>query len=282
MPYRQTILLLTVIMILLTACGTRGIPAIRQEQMANKLSILMITSPKLSDSAKQMIGTKLLDWRNTNQIAYDWMKDAAAVDDAMMANIESKPYDYIYVIGTELFPTVIQSASADKNSKWILLQDQLDVQLQTPLNSDHIALLQIDPMLVDNLKNNWVNQLLAQKESIEWVTMAEHPIPSQWAPSEEADHIVLLNNNGEWFTQLSYQTKQHASKWIVFNAPVDASFIQKAKTLGVPVTDLSAALALDLNWDTILSNQLSLMTQHTWKSGVQTYNAQELKELKIK
>jgi hypothetical protein len=282
MLYRRTILLLIAVTLLLTACGTRGIPAIREDILVNKYSVLMITSNKLSDSAKHTVGAKLMEWRNTHQIAYEWIQDLASIDETIRKSIQSKQFDYIYVIGTDLFPTALQAAEQDKDSKWSLLQDQWGNLQNTPINSDNLALWQIDPKQVDELKNNWVNQLLAQKQSVEWVTMAEYPIPSLWAPSEEADHIILLNNNGDWFNQLVHQTNLHGSNWILFHAPVDPSFVQKAKTIGVQVVDLSASLETDLNWDAILESRLTAMTQRSWNKGLQVYNAQELIQLKIK
>jgi hypothetical protein len=281
MVYRTILLLHLSFSILLSACGTRGTPVIRPEILESKLSVLMITSDKLSDPVKQKIGAKLLEWRSGNQIAFEWMKDKAAIDESMITSIKSKPYDYIYVIGTDLFLTAMQAAGQDKDSKWTLIQDQMTTQ-QLPAESDNVSILQIDPKQAADARTNWVNQLLAQKESVEWVTFAENPIPAEWAPSEEADHIVLLNNNGDWFNQLNYQTLLHGSKWIIFNASTDASFGKRAKTIGVSVVDLTAPLEADLNWDAILAGRLNMMTGRTWVKGIQAYNGQEMKQLLIK
>jgi hypothetical protein len=281
MLYRRILLLLILCSILLTACGTRGTPVIRPEIMESKLSVLMVTSDKLSEPARQKIGAKLLEWRSGNQIAFEWMKDKAAIDESMIASIKSKPYDYIYVIGTDLSLTAIQAARQDTDSKWTLIQDQMSMQ-QPSAELDNLSILQIDPKQAGDVRIYWVNQLLAQKESVEWVTFAENPIPAEWAPSEEADHIVLLNNNGDWFDQLNYQTRLHASKWIIFNTAADSSFVERAKTIGVPVVDLTAPLEAELNWDAILANRLTMMTQRSWKKGIQAYNAQEIKQLLIK
>ncbi|MNI46932.1 hypothetical protein D3C73_1014200 [compost metagenome] len=113
------------------------------------------------------------------------------------------------------------------------------------------------------------------------MTRAVNPIPSAWAPSEEADHIVLLDNNEQWLQQLTFQVKQHASKWIVFHTPVEEAMIQKAKTIGVPVIDLSTFM-VDLNWDVILTGELEKIRQGSWKPGLLSYTAQELKQIKIK
>jgi hypothetical protein len=281
MLYRRILILLFTCSILLTACGTRGTPVIRLDIMASKLSVLMITSDKLSDPAKQKIGAKLLEWRSGNQIAFEWMKDKADINGSMITSIKSKPYDYIYVIGTDLFLSAIQAAGQDTDSKWTLIQDQMSMQ-QPPVESDNLSILQIDPKQAADVRIYWVNQLLAQKESVEWVTVAENPIPAEWAPSEEADHIVLLNNNGAWFDQLNHQTRLHASKWIIFNTPADASFVKQAQTIGVSVVDLTAPLVTELNWEAILSNRLTMMTQRSWKKGIEAYNTQEIKQLLLK
>jgi hypothetical protein len=281
MIYRRIILLFFTCSILLTACGTSGTPAIRPEILQSKLSVLMITSGKLSDPVKQKIGAKLLEWRSGNQIAFEWMKDKAAIDGSMISYIKSKQYDYIYVIGTDLISTAIQAAGQDTDSKWTLIQDQMSMQ-QPLAASDNLSILQIDPKQAADVRIYWVNQLLTQKESVEWVTVAENPIPAEWAPSEEADHIVLLNNNGGWFDQLNYQTRLHASKWIIFNTPADATFVKRAQTIGVPVVDLSAPLESELNWDAIFANRLTVMLQRSWKKGIITYNTQEIKQLLIK
>jgi hypothetical protein len=280
MPYRR-ILIILMMLTLLTACGTRGIPTISPEMLNSKISVMIITSKSLSDSAKQMIGNKLLEWRSSKQIAFEWAQDNSELDVALLDKLHTRTYDYIIVIGNELLPAATKAASGVKNSKWTLIQDHFDLQLQSPGNADPIMWLQIDPKQVDTLKENWVEQLLMQKVSIEWLTTAEYPIPSLWAPSEEADHIVLLSGNDQWYQQLVYQTRRHASKWIVINSPVDASVIQKAKTVGVNVVDLSTGLSSDLNWETIMNNQLTVLTQHSWKSGVQSFTDQEVKEIKV-
>jgi hypothetical protein len=281
MLYRRIVLLLISCCILLTACGSRGTPAIRPEIMENKLSVLMITSDKLSESIKKTVGAKLLEWRSGNQITFEWMKDKAAVDESIVTSAKSKSYDYIFVIGTDLFLTASQAAGQLKSSKWTLIQDYMAAQ-QLPPESDNLSILQINSKQAEDVKISWVNQLLAQKQSVEWVTVSQNPVPAQWAPSEEADHIVLLDNNGAWLDQLTHQTRLHASSWIIFNAPVDPSILKLAATIGVSVKDLAAPLAADLNWEAILGNRLTMMTQRAWKNGIQDFNAQEIKQLQLK
>ncbi|MEW9697653.1 hypothetical protein [Paenibacillus sp. SI8] len=280
---RRYVLCLILLSLFVTGCGNRGIPVIKQELLDKKISVLMLSSVSLSDSAKQSIGTALQQWRDSNLIAYDWVKDLTTVDGDVVIKLKERTYDYIYVIGNELLPSaneVIQQQGS--SSKWTLMQSQLDVNGIASANGSQTSLYQIDPQAVERLKNQRISELLAQRVSIEWVTTADHPIPSAWAPSEEADHIVLLDNNEQWFGQLSFQTKQHLSSWIIFYVPTDTAHVQKAKTIGVSVMDTSNSLSAELDWGVILSNRLQAMIQHSWQSGGSVYNGQELKELKTK
>jgi hypothetical protein len=280
--YMLGLLLLTFIV---TGCGNRGIPVIKQELLDKKLSVLMLTSASLSDTAKQSVGAALQKWRDSNLIAYDWMKDLNTLDDNIITKLKGRTYDYIYVIGNELLPSANELIRQNVSvSKWTLMQNQLDVNGNTNANTNanQASFYQIDPNQVESLKNKWITDLLTQHSSVEWVTRADYPIPSAWAPSEEADHIILLDNNGQWFQQLAFQTRQHSSNCIIFYAPTDTAHIQKAKTLGVPVMDINGALTAELDWGTILSNRLQNMTQKTWQTGGSVYNEQELKELKMK
>ncbi|OPH61996.1 hypothetical protein BC351_01780 [Paenibacillus ferrarius] len=283
MAIKRFIVLLVGILLVVTGCGTRGIPVIKQELMDKKLSVLMLSSSSLPDTAKQSIDQALQTWRSEHFIAYDWVKDLNTLDDQVTAKLKANPYDYIYVIGNELI------ASADglmgqglSTGKWTLLQSQLDSSGTASTSSDQAAFLKIDAQQIEDLKSNWLQNLLATNVAVEWVTRSDRPIPSAWAPSEEADHIVLLDNNEQWFQQLSFQSKQHAAKWIIFYSPATAAQVQKAKTLNISVIDMSSALSAQLNWTQILDDRLAAMTNHTWQKGSLSYNEKELLELKIK
>ncbi|TXK81921.1 hypothetical protein [Paenibacillus sp. N3.4] len=215
MYIKRYMFVLLLISLLVTGCGNRGIPVIKQDLLDKKISVLMLTSPTLSEATKLSVGTALQQWRDAQFIAYDWIKDVNLLDEKTVISLKERTYDYIYVIGNELFPsanTLIQQGSIP--GKWTFLQSQLDVN--GSIATDAASLMQIDPLQVENLKNKWMKDLLASNVAVEWVTSGDHPIPSAWAPSEEADHIVLLDNNPQWFQQLAYQTRHHAANWIIF------------------------------------------------------------------
>jgi len=264
----------------MAGCGTRGVPAISQERLAAKLSVLMVTQQGLADSAKQEVAAALQTWRSEHHIAFEWLQDVAVWDQTLENKLHTRTYDYIYVIGNELLPAAAQSAASDPaDRKWTLLQDKLTGGETLPAATAKTAIMRIDPQQIDRLKSDWVENLLTQPVSIEWVTTAARPIPSQWAPSEEADHIVLLDNNPEWLQQLAFQKNQHGSGWIVFYTPADAAALNQVRSLGVSVMDLSGALSAELNWQAVLAGRLDTMLNQTWKSGDAAYSAQELKEL---
>ncbi|MGG1551206.1 hypothetical protein [Paenibacillus ferrarius] len=245
--------------------------------------MLMLSSAELPDAAKQSIGQALLKWRDQSSIAFDWVKDLQTVDADAAAKLKTASYDYIYVAGNGLFSSAAAWMMANQTTgKWTFLQSEPDAANQSAAIADKAALLQVDTAQIETMKKTWVQSLLDQQTPIEWVTKAERPIPSVWAPSEESDHIVLLDNNPQWFQQLAFQVNQHHAKWVVFYAQAEEAQVQKAKTLGISVMDLTAALSANLSWDDILVNRLGVMLNHGWQAGVQNYNLQELKELKMK
>jgi hypothetical protein len=266
-------------LVLTTACATRGIPVIQQDKLDHKLSVLMMTTIGLSTAADVAVRTTLHQWRSSEQITYEWIRDVSALDEDLLNKIRTRTYDYIYVIGNSLIEASLLEAGQDQDSKWTLLQDAPTHQPFAALTIEHAAALQVDPALADELKNNWVKERALQ--SIEWVTNAAKPIPSSWAPSEEADHIILLDGNSEWYKQLQFQVNKHASKWIVFNTPVDDAALQRARSIGIPVVDFSS-LSVELDWMQIWSHQLAQMKQNSWKPGIQTFTQQQMKDLKIK
>lgn len=283
MIIKRFMLVILLLSFLVSGCGNRGIPVIKQELLDKKLSVLMLSSVNLSDTAKQSVGNALQKWREANFIAYDWINDLSALDDRVLTKLKASSYDYIYVIGNDLFPSANGVIGQGLNSgKWTLLQSQLDVNGSASTVIDQAAFLQIDSQQIENLKNKWIEELLAQNVTVEWVTRSDRPIPSAWAPSEEADHIVLLDNNDQWFQQLSFQTRQHFAKWIIFYSPATEAQLQKAKTLGTSIMDVSNSLSAELNWAQILDDRLLAMTSNSWQKGPINYNEKELTELKVK
>ncbi|WP_442600883.1 hypothetical protein [Paenibacillus sp. KN14-4R] len=267
-------------MSVLTACAGRGLPSISAEMLANKKSVLFITSPSVGSSIKSTIQSVLPNWREAHQITYDWIQDVQEINDDVKNQVKDKAYDYIYVIGNDLLASTVKAASELPKSKWSLLQNQSNVDMSSIQDQANLSVMSVDTSILKPQIESWVQAKITARTSIEWVTTASKPIPSAWAPSEEADHIVLLDNNPEWFKQLKFQLSNHHSEWIVLYSPADASVVQKLKTIGIPVMNVNASTA-DLNWDEIMKNSVQSIVDNSWKSGLKSYNANELKELKL-
>jgi hypothetical protein len=84
------ILLLCALMLLLSACSTRGIPAIQHDKWNQKLAVLVITEASLNDSGKQSINKALHVWRDTEKITYEWIKDVNASNGSKGSNARCK------------------------------------------------------------------------------------------------------------------------------------------------------------------------------------------------
>ncbi|MCR8642123.1 hypothetical protein NV379_05575 [Paenibacillus sp. N1-5-1-14] len=265
---------------LLTACEGRGLPSISPELLASKKSVLFVTSPNINPAIKTSVETALPNWREAHQITYDWMQDMPDINEDVKKKMKEKTYDYIYVIGNDLVPSAVQASTELTQNKWTLLQDQANADNNAIQDHPNLVVQYVDTSVLQTQVEAWVESKIAARTSIEWVTTASKPIPSAWAPSEEADHIVLLDNNPEWLKQLKFQISSHRSEWVVLYAPADASVIQKLKAIGTPVMNVNASTA-NLNWDEILKNSVQTLSDQAWKSGKKSYNANELKELKL-
>ena len=79
-----------IILSVLAGCGNRGIPAIKQELLDQKLSVLMLSSAKLTASTKESVGQSLMKWRDGNSIAFDWVKDLNQLDDNVYHKVENE------------------------------------------------------------------------------------------------------------------------------------------------------------------------------------------------
>src|SRR5438128_2146553 len=95
MVIKRFVLALLLLSFILTGCGNRGIPAIKQEVLNNKLSVLMLTGASMSAPAKQSVGNALQQWRDANFIAFDWIKDLNQLDESVITKLKASKYDYI-------------------------------------------------------------------------------------------------------------------------------------------------------------------------------------------
>lgn len=276
MRLAKTIVVCICILVMLAACG-KHIPAIDPQLLQSKSSLLVITGSAFPDAAKSKLSASLVKWRDTNHIAFEWMSDTSELSEAQWDKIKSVPYDYIVVIGHALMESVLPTAQQVTSRKWIMLDD-LPAQEATAVPFDHIMLKQVPQARLHAEWDVWVRQQLVSGRIIEWVTQSTKPIPSDWAPSEEAEYITLTDAEG-WYPQFQFQARQHGANWIVAYAPLEQAAMNRLKNLSIPIVNM-AATGIEQQWDAILSGLLDMMQNRSWKPGNQPYADNEVKIVK--
>lgn len=265
--------ILTLLVGLLAGCGS-SIPAIEPALLQQKISLLVITGPGYPEQADESLTQTLLSWRSKHGITFERWKDVDALGEERQTAIRSKAYDYIVVVGSQLAGQVVQEANAAPDKRWVLLEDSLrgeGTALALPGNVSHRV---VSSDLLETLWNDWVVEQQESGRVLEWVTTAEYPIPSSWAPSEEAEYVNLADVEG-WFPALRSQVSRHRPSYLVVYAPLDAAALQQLQSLRVPMMNLSAA-SVQIRWDAVYGTLLSDMLNGGWKAGVKPYSESEL------
>jgi hypothetical protein len=270
------IIIVICLIIVLGGCG-KNIPVISPALLDSKMSVLLISTENLVDSTKSALTTTLLSWRDTYHIDFDWMANTTVLREQQLAQIKSTPYNYVIVIGNDLNRQIMSIASSFPDKKWILLDDALAVSETLP-RVENVYWKQTGEGFMEKQWDEWVGQQQALGKSIEWVTFSTNPIPSLWAPSEEADTISLSDAEG-WFPQFQTQVKQHSPNWIVLYSPLDATALSRVKSLKVPIMDMSAT-SIEVQWSVIFAALQQSITNNQWASGIQSYTTTEIKVLK--
>jgi hypothetical protein len=259
------------LVMLISACG-KNIPAINPELLVSKKSVLVITNPGLNEQAAAAFQQTLITWRDTHHIAFEWLPKVAAFEENLIEKMKTSPYDYIIVIGNELTRQAVTHAAVIPDKRWILLDDAISPPTE-PVSGNHILWKQTGEGFMEKQWQEWVKQQQVIGKTIEWVTVSTNPIPSMWAPSEEAEYISLSDAEG-WYSQFQVQVKQHWPDWIAVYSPVEATFLQRMKSLQVPVMNM-AATTIQIQWETEMAALLDLI-QKQWTPGVQSYQNQEI------
>jgi hypothetical protein len=276
MRFAKTVVLCISMIVGLSACG-KNIPAIDPQLLQNKSSILVITEAELPDTVKNTLDTTLHGWREKKNIAFEWLQNTNALTPEQITKIDTVPYDYILVAGHSLVQSALSAANQVTDKRWILLDDAVARQTSA-VNTNNVVLKQVPESRLEVEWDEWVRQQLVSGRTIEWVTTSAYPIPSEWAPSEEAEYITIADADG-WFPQFQFQARKHAPNWIAVYAPLDAAGLNRIKGLQFPVMNI-AATRIELQWDAILSAQLELMEKNSWKSGSQPFADNEMKIVK--
>ena len=269
-----TILICTFLIV--SGCG-KNIPAIDPAVLQSKVSVLVITAPNLKEPAKTAFSKTLLSWRDTQNVAFEWISDVTGISEDQSRKIQTVPYDYIIVAGNELNRQLQSFASTIPDKKWIFIDDSIS-QSQAEVSASNIQWKQTGPGFMETQWGEWVRQQQAIGKSFEWVTVSTNPIPSAWAPSEEAERISLSDAEG-WYPQFQLQVKQHGPDWLAVYSPLEASVLQRMKNLQVPIINM-ASTSIDVNWDTVLQAVLAQMQSKQWKAGIAPFTQQEVQVTK--
>jgi hypothetical protein len=272
MRRRAAAVWLLLICILCCSCG-KNIPVISDSELQQKHAVLVITSDRASAQTEAAVLSSLNIWRQSHQISYEWAKGITAVGNELIDKINRIPYDYVLVIGGSLMRSSLEAAASLQDKRWILLDDSFtDATLDT--KGSNVLYRGTEAALWKQQWDPWVREQQLLGVSIEWLTDSSNPIPSLWAPSEEADHIVLLDSGAAWYNQLNFQVHQHGSRWVAVYTSIDSTVQSRLKSINASVIQM-AAVQLEPRWELILNSVLDPILKNSWNPGVQNYREDE-------
>ncbi|WP_135547299.1 hypothetical protein [Paenibacillus cymbidii] len=257
--------------LLLTACG-RNMPQPDEQQLAAKHSLLVLAAPSVGEADAAKLKAELVRARGTDHMAFEWQANVAAIDNAAIARIKSISYDRIVVIGSELIEGGVAAAKQTPQRNWTFFANTTADPSASVANEANVALYITDPAAQDRMWNDWVAEQTAAGRTFEWISDTAHPVPASWAPSEEADHIVMLDIFGTyWFNQLTAQSAQHRPSWLVTLVPLQPADETKLQSLRIPVMNMAQDARLVFDWVNVLKSQLQEIKDDRWKQGVTVY-----------
>ncbi|MCZ8519987.1 hypothetical protein [Paenibacillus caseinilyticus] len=248
--------------------------------MEKKASLLVVTGPSLAEADKTSLQNALVQWQNTKHLSYEWVQDADSTkvwSPDMIAKAGSRGYDYIVVTGHDLSRSALPAAQQTTARKWLLLDDGL-TRDTVQVSGGHIQLKMVQDAEFRALWDPWVKEQTGSGRTIEWVTTSSYPVPSEWAPSEEAEYVSLADAEG-WYTPFQQQVRRHGPAWIAVYAPVDEAMVQRMRNLQIPVMNL-AGTKVQLQWNGILTLLQETIDGKPWTSGIQPYTESEAKIIK--
>ncbi|NOU93362.1 hypothetical protein GC093_09050 [Paenibacillus sp. LMG 31456] len=259
----------------ISACG-KNMPTISPQLLQSKQSVLVITKTDLNEQTAAVVQKTLLAWRDSQHIAFEWFPNVAALENPLVDKIKTSPYDYIIVIGNTLTSEAVSHAAAMPDKKWILLDDAISLSA-VPISGDQIVWKQTGQGFMEKQWQEWVKQQQVIGKRLEWVTVSTNPIPSMWAPSEEAEYISLSDAEG-WYAPFQSQVRQHGPDWLVVYSPLEPAVLQRMKALQVPIMNISST-TINVQWETVMTAVLDQL-QKQWTPGVQVYRNEEITVIK--
>lgn len=275
--FRVTLAAAAGALLLLSGCG-RNIPTISPELLAQKKSMLVLTSASLPEAERNEVQASARELANTEHIALEFVGGAASITPELAASMKNTAYDSIVAVGDELLPELVHAAREDTGKRFVLLGSGLT---PTPISGElpaNVMLKQLDETRKTQIWDEWVQLQKASGLPILWISRTTVPIPAHWAPSEEADHVLQMDlfQDEAWFNQLSFQAKTIGAQWIAAYTPVDEKALARIRTLRIPILDMGNGLAVSYQWKTIISDSVTQALGEEWKGGSGLYQDHEV------
>jgi len=253
--------------LLLTSCA-RMIPQASEEVLEHKKAVLVVTSGSMDEAARQTAGNVLRTWSDAHSIAYEALHDVGALD-AVIGRIAGKPYDYIFVVGNDLFASAL-GASRAMEGRFVLLSDRYAAERY---EADSAMVWTFGADRLNKLRNDWVRQQAEAGHTVQWITEQKAPIPAQWLPAGSADDAVFMIDlyGDQWLDALVARVKEKKPRWLALYRPLPADRMNSLRALNIPIYDLAAVPPVTVRWEAVWQQQLDMMLNDRWQAGVFTY-----------
>jgi hypothetical protein len=256
--------------ILVAACG-RTLPVADELLVQSKKAVLVVTAANLDPTAVDSLQKALQSWNETDMTTYEIIPNTVTLNDEILSHVQSKPYDYVFVIGNELLPQASVYAERASRSKWVLFEDAYSYDPSQSEWGSHAMLFAFPKDWLRQYWNGTILNLTDNGAVLAWVTDGRFPVPVTWSPSEEADAIINTDlYRDTWFDQLSFQVKSTKPERIVICTPQDEERIARIRSLGVSITDLSKP-TVSLDWERIYGIVEAMMEKGSWQASVNAY-----------
>lgn len=273
-------LLLTILItsLILISCN-RIIPAASPDLLKEKKSLLLVTAASVSKEETDLIGKTLQASALSEQIAFEWVAQASGFDAELSARVKTKPYDRVIVIGDELFSGAVEAAKAAQDKQFSLYQASHAPFSAAVPELPNLKLVALNGSGFTAQWDDWVRSQRELGANILWINRSQAPVPSAWAPSEEAEAIfsIDLYPDNEWFPQLSFQARSIQANWIVLYTSLEPAVINRIKTLRIPIMDMNGGIKVEYEWKTIVQNELRSLKSADWQPGTAWYADQDVR-----
>jgi hypothetical protein len=263
--------------LLLGGCG-RSLPAIDAEVLAAKKSILILTAASLSENEIKALQTVSAAKAKENRIALEFVAKTPSLTQDLFTKIDSVPYDSVIAIGNELHQEVAAAAQRAPDKRFVLLGSGLTKSVINGALPANVLVKRLDESKKLTIWDDWVKLQKASGLNILWISKTSAPVPVSWVPSEEADRLLNMDvyTGDTWYSQLTFQAQALPAHWLALYSPVEDTALTRMRNLKIPVMDMSASLTTAYNWETILSDSMTLSLGAEWSGGDRLYSEQEV------